>query len=105
VSTIATNGTSISFQGRVLFYTRSQNHYENNLFLDREAAVHFQDLEAAVHLMFAVVRSFPELGDAALRYQYNKLFHGDQTLESAPTGLTANVLLGSFRNNRPSFKA
>jgi len=102
VYTIATDGTSISFQGRTLFYTRSQNRYENNLFLDREAAVQFQDLEPAVHLVFAVVRSFPELGDAAIRYQYHKFFHGDETLEAAPAGLSANLLLGSFRNARPS---
>ena len=98
VTTIATNGSSISFRGRVLFYTRSQNRYETNLFLDRDAAVQFQDLEAAVHLVFAVVRSFPELGDSALRYQYHKFFHGDETLESVPTGLSNNVLLGAYRN-------
>lgn len=99
VSTIATSGGSITFQGRVLFYTRRQNKYEDNLFLDREAAVQFQDLEAAVHLVFAVVRSFPELGDAAIRYQYRKFFHGDQTLESGSTGLSNNPLLGTIRSS------
>jgi hypothetical protein len=102
VSVIATSGGSITFQGRVLFYTRPQNHYENNLFLDREAAVQFQGQEAAVHLVFAVVRSFPELGDAGIRYQYHKLYHGDEVLESVSTGLNANILLGAFRNGRPS---
>jgi hypothetical protein len=105
VCTIATDGTTISFQGRKLFYTRPQNHYENNLFLDREAAVQLQTQEAAVHLVFAVVRSFPELGDTAIRYQYRKFFHGDESLESAPTGLTANLMLGAIRNHRPSDRA
>jgi hypothetical protein len=102
--TIATDGTSISYQGKVLFYTRPLNRYEDNLFLDREAAVLFQAREPAVHLVFAVLRSFPELADSEIHYQYHKLFRGDESLESVPAGPGTNLLLGAYRNARPKEK-
>lgn len=98
---IATDGTQITFKGRTLFYTRSLSKHEDNLFLDRQGAVQLQTQEAAVHLVFAVLRSLPELGETGIRYHNKKFWLGMETLETDSSDLGTNLLLGSYQHMKP----
>jgi hypothetical protein len=98
--TIGTDGSHISFDGKTLFYSRPLNKHEDNLFLDRASAVQHQTLDAAVHLVFAILRSFPELGEPELLYQHHKFFHGADALEFGSTEQTTNVMLGPFKSHK-----
>ena len=97
---IATDGSQISFGGKTLFYSRPLNRHEENLFLDRTAAVRLQESDPAVHLVFAVLKSFPELGSPGLLYLYRKFYLGNESLESSPLGEGTNMLLGPFRHSK-----
>ena len=95
---IATDGSNISFNGRVLFYARPSNRYEDLLLLDRSVALQYQTVDALVHLVFAVLRSFPELEPPPLSFQ-NRAFHlGAETLDVGMADQGPNLLLGSYRH-------
>lgn len=97
---IATDGSHISFDGRVLFYSRPANRFEEHLLLDRTVAVQGQSYEALVHLVFAVIRSLPELEAPPLAY-LNRQFHlGAETLEEGIPAQGPNLLIGSFRHSK-----
>lgn len=97
---IATEGSHISFDGKSICYARSLNKHEDNLFLDRGTLIHFQTNDALVHLVFAVLRSFPELGVPDLAYQHHKFYAGNDTLEFGSTEQGANLLMGSFKASK-----
>ena len=101
LSSIATDGSGIAVNGKVVFYTRPLNKHMDNLFLDRAAAVQLQGNEAVVHLVFAVLRSFPELGEPQVQYQYHKFYQGTESLETGPTGPGSNLLIGAFKHSKP----
>jgi hypothetical protein len=101
LSCIATDGTHITFNDKVIYYTRPLNKHVDNLFLDRASAVQLQGNDAVVHLVFAVLRSFPELGEPQLAYQYHKLYQGNESLETGPTGPGSNLLIGGFKHSKP----
>jgi len=101
ISTIATDGSHITFNDKVLYYTRPLNKYEENLFLDRVSSVQHQTNEAVVHLVFAVLRSFPELGEPQILYMYHKFYYGNESLESGETGPGSNILIGSYKHQKP----
>ena len=83
VCTISTDGAHIAFNGKTIYYSRPLNRYEENLLLDRAAVVQFQTTDALVHLVFAVLRSFPELGAPPFYYMNHQFFQGADTLEAA----------------------
>ena len=101
ICTIATDGTQITFNEKTIVYTRPLNKHMDNLFLDRASAVQLQGTDAVVHLVFAVLRSFPELGEPQLQYQYHKFYQGTESLETGPTGPGSNLMIGAFKHSKP----
>ncbi|HEX9011570.1 MAG TPA: hypothetical protein VF804_14465 [Holophagaceae bacterium] len=101
---IATAESQITFEGRVLFYSRHLNRYEENLLLDRSVALQAQGIEALVHLVFAVVRSFPELEGPALTHFQGQFYLGGATLDIGIAESGPNLLLGSFRHGQAAEK-
>ena len=102
--TISTDGDHISFDGKVIFYTRPMNRYEDHLLLDRAVAVQYQNVDALVHLVFAVLRHFPDLGAPKLVFLNHQFYYGADTLETGVAEQGANLLLGSYRHNKVSDK-
>ena len=91
----------IAFNGRTVFYSRSLNRYEDNLLLDKPAAVQFQSSDPLVHLVFAILRSFPELEDPPQLHYMNHLFYlGLDALESLAEAQGPNLLIGSFKHTK-----
>jgi hypothetical protein len=99
LSTIATDGSHITFDGKVLFYSRALNKYEDNLLLDRGPAIQLQTTDPVVHLVFAVLRSLPEIAEQ-LSYQHHKFYHGTGSLETSSTEQGSNLLLGPYKHNK-----
>jgi hypothetical protein len=99
-TTIATDESQITFGGKELFYSRPLNRYEENLFLNRTNAVRLQESDPAVHLVFAVLRSFPELEHHGLLFLYHKFYQGNESLDSSPTGEGTNLLIGPFQHSK-----
>lgn len=100
-TTIATEESKITFGGKLLFYSRPLNRHEENLFLDRTTAVRIQESDPAVHLVFAVLRSFPEIASPGLLFLYHKFYLGNESLDSTPAGEGTNLLIGSFKHSKP----
>lgn len=100
VCTIGTDGSHISFNGKTLFYARPLNRHEENLLLDRLTAAQFQTTDALVHLVFAVLRSLPELGPSALYYMNHQFYLGQETLEAGAAEQGQNLLMGSYRHQK-----
>jgi hypothetical protein len=105
VCTISTDGSHISFNGKVIYYSRSLNRYEDHLLLDKTSTVQFQTVDALVHLVFAVLRSFPELGAPPFHYTSHQFFQGTETLEASVAEQGPNLLVGSFRHTKVQDKA
>ena len=99
--TISSEGNHLYFDGKVLFYTRPLNKHEDNLFLERATCIQFQTTDAVVHLIFAVLRSFPELGEPPLQYLHHKFHYGNEILEFATTEQGTNLPMGTFAHNKP----
>jgi hypothetical protein len=100
VFTIATEGGQVTFNGRVIFYSRALNRYEDNLLLDRISASQFQTTDAFIHLIFAILRSFPEMGPVQLQHQRHRLYYGMEALESTDSNQGSNLLIGSFKHTK-----
>jgi hypothetical protein len=98
--TISTDGSQISFNNKVIYYSRSLNRYEDHLLLDKTSVVHFQTVDALVHLVFAVLRSLPELGAPPFHYLNHQFFQGTETLEAGVADQGPNLLVGSFRHTK-----
>ena len=97
---VDTDGSHISYDGKILCYSRPLNKFEDNLLLDRTTAIKLQATDAAVHLMFAVLRSLPELADHQLTYQHREFYHGASPLDAIAEDQGSNLLLGCFRHNK-----
>ena len=100
VYTIATDGSHISFDGKVVYYSRALNRYEENLLLDRATLLQYQTTDALVHLAFAVLRALPELGTHQLSYLNHQFYYGPQTLDTGLTELGNNLLIGPFKHSK-----
>jgi len=96
--TISTTDSQILFNDRVIYYCRPLNKYEQNLLMDRSSVIHYQANEAFVHLVFAVIQSFPDLGPSSLAYKLNQFYLGAETLEAGIAQQGPNLLMGSFRH-------
>ena len=105
VVSISTAENHIRFDDKTLFYARALNKHEDNLFLDRAMAVQLQSQEPVVHLVFAVLRHFSELGEPDLAYQRHKFYQGNDPLEFATGDQANNLMLGPFKCQRPLDKA
>jgi hypothetical protein len=105
VYTISTDGSHILFDGKIIYYYRPLNKYEHNLLMDRGSILHYQANEALIHLAFAVLQSFPELGTPLLSYRHNQFFYGTETLEAGVADQGPNLLIGSFRHVKAPEKA
>ena len=97
---IATEASHISFDGKSLFYSRPLNKHEDNFFLDRASAVQHQTIDAAVHLVFAVIKSLAELGETELVYQHHKFEYGTDILEFSTADQATNLLLGTINTHK-----
>jgi len=100
VFTISTNGSQISFNGKIIYYSRSLNKHEDNLLLDRTSTVQYQTTDALVHLVFAVLRSFPEFGAPPFFYMNHQFYQGAETLEAGVAEQGPNLLIGSYKHNK-----
>jgi len=97
---IATDGAHLSFNDKVIFYSRPLNRYEENLLMDKAALVQYQGNDALVHLAFAILRSFPELGAPQLQYHHKKFYWGPEALEAAAAEAGSNLLVGPFKTGK-----
>lgn len=97
---VATEDSQISFNGKTLFYARSLNRFEDNLLLDRSTALQQQTNDVLIHLVFAVLRHFPELGPVPLTYLHKKFFLGPDPLDSVGDEHASNLMLGSFKHTK-----
>jgi hypothetical protein len=95
---IATDGTQITFDGKVVFYSRHLNRYEENLLLDRSIALQCQSIEAFVHLVFAVIRSLPGLEVPALSHFQGQFYLEGETLEVGIEAAGPNLMVGAYRH-------
>ncbi|MDP1831069.1 MAG: hypothetical protein Q8K67_03340 [Geothrix sp.] len=102
--TISTEESHISFDGKVIYYSRLLNKHENNLLLDRTSMTQHQTTDALVHLAFAILRSFPELATHQLFYMNHQFYYGSETLESGIAEQGTNLLIGSFKHNKAQEK-
>jgi len=98
--TIATDGAQILFDGKVLYYSRPSNRYEDHLLLDRNVAVAYQNIDALVHLAVAVLRSLPELGTPQLSHQNHEFLYGPEPLEAGIAASGPNLLIGSYKHSK-----
>jgi hypothetical protein len=100
VCTISTDGSHISFNNKIIYYSRTLNRYEDNLLLDKTSTVQFQTTDALVHLVFAVFRHFPELGALPFFYMNHQFYQGAETLEASVAEQGPNLLVGSFKHTK-----
>jgi hypothetical protein len=105
VCTISTDGSHISFDGKIIYYSRPLNKHEENLLLDRAATIQYQGTDALVHLVFAVVRSLSELGTHQLSFMNHQFYYGIETLETGIAEQGPNLLIGSFKHQKVQEKA
>jgi hypothetical protein len=97
VFAISTEESQILFDGRIIYYSRSVNRHEQDLLMDRATLIQFQTNEALIHLAFAVIRSFPELGPLQLAYLNNQFYYGAESFEAGIAAQGPNFLVGSFK--------
>jgi hypothetical protein len=101
---ISTDGSHICFDGKIIYYCRSLNKYESSLLMDRAATLQYQTNEALVHLVFAVLKSLPELGTLLLAYAQNEFYYGADLLESGMDQQGPNLMIGTYRNGKAPAK-
>ncbi|MBI4912563.1 MAG: hypothetical protein HY823_07485 [Acidobacteria bacterium] len=97
---VATDGSQILFDGKVLYYSRPWNRHEEHLLLNHLTAVQNQGTEALIHLAAAVLRSLPELEAPQLICVNHKLYLGGENLESAAAEQGPNLLMGAYRHQK-----
>jgi hypothetical protein len=100
VFTISTDGSHILFDGKIIYYCRPLNRHEHSLLMDRAAVLQYQSNEALVHLVFAVLLSFPELGAPQLTYRYGQFIYGAEPLEAGIATHGPNLLIGSYKHGK-----
>jgi hypothetical protein len=101
---VSTDGGLLRFSDAVIFYSRPLNKYESSLLMDRAAALRFQEIESFAHLVFAILRSFPELGPIRLRMSNRELWWDTERLEAGIAAQGPNLLVGDFRHAAPKEK-
>lgn len=101
---ISTDGESLCFEGKVVFYSRHLNKYERNLLMDRLVVQQFQAIEAFVHLVFAVIRGLPELGPIQLSYLNNGFLLAGEDLGLGVAEQGPNLMLGAYRTQAGKVK-
>jgi hypothetical protein len=97
---ISTDGTHILFDGKIIYYSRPLNRYEDNLLMDKVSIIQYQTTDALIHLAVAVIRSLPELGTPKISYVNHKIYYGSETLEAAVPEQGPNLLIGSYRHKK-----
>jgi hypothetical protein len=95
--TISTDGSQILFDGKVVYYCRPLNKFEHSLLMDRTAAIQYQANEAFIHLVFAVLKHFPELGTTQITYLNNEFYFGTETFEIGVAMQGPNLMIGSYK--------
>ena len=98
--TISTDGTHILFDGKIIYYSRPLNKYEDNLLMDRVSMIQYQTTDALIHLAVAILRSLPELGTPQLTHVNHKFYYGPESLDSSVAEQGPNLLIGSFRHKK-----
>jgi hypothetical protein len=94
---ISTDGTHICFNDKVIFYSRALNKFERNLLLDKLGLQQFQMIDSFVHLVFAVIRSFPEIEATQLRYASNEFYFGSENLSAGVIEQGPNFMIGAYK--------
>lgn len=94
---ISTDENQILFDDKVIFYSRVLNKFENNLLLDKTEILRYQTTEAFVHLIFAVIRSLPDLGAPRLSYLNNEFLWDSVGLGVGLAEHGPNLLIGSYK--------
>lgn len=95
---ISTDGSRILFDGKTIYHCRPLNKYEHNLYMDRASMIQYEANEALVHLAFAVLQNFPELGTPQLSYMHNQFYYGSETLKVGVVEQGPNLMIGTFRH-------
>ena len=103
--TIATDGSQILFDGKMIYYSRPLNRHEDNLLMDSAAVIQLQTIDALVHLVVAVLRGLPELGAPSLTYLNKQFYLGAEPLESSLAERGPNLLMGAFTHKKSQEKA
>lgn len=95
--TISTDGEHLFFDGKVVFYARALNKYERNLLVDRSVLLQHQTLDPFIHLVFAVIRSLPEVGVKDLSHRNGEFLLAGLGLDAGIAEQGPNLMLGAFR--------
>ena len=97
---VTTEGSQILFGGKIIYYSRPLNRHEDNLLMDREATLQYQNVDALVHLVAAVIRALPELGTSQLGFMNQQLYYGADKLDAGMAEQGPNLLVGAYRHQR-----
>ena len=97
---VTTEGSQILFGGKIIYYSRPLNRHEDNLLMDREATLQYQNVDALVHLVAAVIRALPELGAPQLGVMNQELYYGADKLDVGMAEQGPNLLVGAYRHQR-----
>lgn len=95
--TISTDGEHLFFDGKVVYYARALNRFERNLLVDRSVLLQYQTLDPFIHLVFAVIRSMPEVGVKDLSHRNGEFLLAGLGLDSGIAESGPNLLLGAFK--------
>jgi len=101
---ISTDGSHILFDGKIIYYCRPLNRHEHSLLMDRAAVLQYQSNEALVHLVFAVLKYFPELGAPKLTYVLGEFYLEGERLEAGVAAHGPNLLMGSYKHGNTQDK-
>ena len=101
---VSTHESEILFDGKMIYYCRSLNRHENSLLMDRASLVLYQANEALVHLAFAVLLYFPEIGKPLLTYARNAFFYAEGPLGANIEKEGPNLMIGVFKHNKAQEK-
>lgn len=102
---VATDGSQILFDGKVLFYSRPCNRFEEHLLLDRSTVLQFQTTDALIHLAAAVMRSLPELEARPLTSINQQVYYGADPMDADLEKHGPNMLVGAYRHAKATERA
>jgi hypothetical protein len=97
---VATDGIHISFDNIVVCYSRPSNRFEDLLLLDRNSLIQHNNTVGVIHLVFGVLKAFPELKHM-LTYVQHKFYWGAESVDKASDAqYGSNILVGAFKHQR-----